>query len=704
MSENETMTPSMSIAWVIHSIARMKAVKIDRLQIYSAISDCDEFINTLQLSEEVGYAWIDAVVQVLTKMDGEIHVDISERPDPVHVPFVSCLPNLGLVIVTGLNGQNKWIVNACGKTLLLDSEATFPALTITFPPKKTTHQGEVLSIFKEEFRKNKLSFIEGGAASVISNLLALATSMYSMQVYDRVIPTQGYSTLFVLTVGVVLTLFFDLVIKTVRGYIVEDIQLKIDKRLSRVIFERLLSIRMDQLPLSVGSLSAQIRGYETIRTFLSTSTFYVLVDVPFGIVFIFLIGLITSPEVALIPLVFLCVSLFFGFAVRHKVDQHVAKSTAASNKKTGILVEAIEGAETIKSGAGGWNFLAKWLSVNEEAMSNDFALKSLSEKSMYATAAFQQVSYVLLIAIGAYIATQGHLTMGALIAASILSGRVLTPIAQIPSMLVQYSHAKTALSLLEQMFNLEMDNHDLTRPIIPADLGGNYHFKHVRYGYNAMHKGLVIPDLKISSGEKVGVIGPVGAGKSTLLRLLSGMYKPSEGRVLLDGLDVEQISRHCLAEHIGYIQQEHRLFSGTLRENLLIGIPDPGDEVIKEAARSTGLLSIIASHPHGLDLMIAEGGKGLSGGQRQLVALTRLLITKPGIWLLDEPTASLDPNAEETIRQLLHHTIQLKDTLVLVTHKPQLLSLVDRVIVIANNAIVLDGPKDPVLQKLSSNP
>jgi ATP-binding cassette subfamily C protein LapB len=256
---------------------------------------------------------------------------------------------------------------------------------------------------------------------------------------------------------------------------------------------------------------------------------------------------------------------------------------------------------------------------------------------------------------------------------------------------------------LEQVFALESDNHAVERPLIPQSISGRYHLERVRYSYPNSPKALLVQDLKITPGEKIGVIGPVGAGKSTFLRVLTGMHQAGEGRVLLDGLDIDQISRQFLSERIGYLQQDHRLFSGSLRENLLIGIPDPGDDVIRNVAQQTGLLEVISNHPKGLDLMIAEGGKGLSGGQRQLVAFTRLLLSKPNIWLLDEPTASMDNATEIRSMTALKTELRPEDTLVLVTHKPHLLTMTNRIIVIAQHQVLMDGPRDEILKKLTGS-
>lgn len=702
---------SMSATWAITAATRAQGKEIDRLRLHDAVGqNLVQFANLVteemsgtQEKPGVRQSTWEAVIKRIAVAAGLDGIALQDRPDPARLPALTWVHGAGWAVIRGLNAQNQWLIDVNGQVIQADASQPLPCVRLIGESYDLPiNEKPVFRLFMEQLRSEKKTLVEAAMASVLINVIATFVSLYSMQVYDRVIPTQGYSTLLVLTLGVMIALFFDIVVKVARSHLMESAVVNMDSRLTRTIFSQLLNIRLDQMPTSVGSLSAQIRGYETIRSFLSTTTFYLLVDVPFGIFFVALIALIGSPIAALVPLGFLFVTVAFGLVMRAKVDAHAAESTAAGNKKTGLLVEAIEGAETIKSGAGSWNVLSKWIDTSDEALFHEMKLKKLSERSSYVSGLMQQVSYVLLIGIGAYLAAEGHMTMGALIACSILSGRVLAPVAQIPSLIVQAAHAKASLTLLEKMFALETDNHDIERPLLPQTMCGHYELERVRFAYPGAPKALLIQSLNIKAGEKVGVVGPVGAGKSTLLRVLSGLYRASEGRVLLDGLDIDQISRQFLGEKIGYFQQDHRLFSGTLRENLLIGIPDPGDEVIKNAAGRTGLLAAIANHPKGLDLPIAEGGKGLSGGQRQLVALTRLLISNPAIWLLDEPTASMDSGTEARCLDVLRAEMQSDHTLVLVTHKPNLLALVDRLIVIANHTVVMDGPRDEILRKLST--
>ena len=331
-------------------------------------------------------------------------------------------------------------------------------------------------------------------------------------------------------------------------------------------------------------------------------------------------------------------------------------------------------------------------------------MRNISEHSQHLAGLLQQVSYTLLVAAGALLVSRGELTMGGLIACTILSGRVLSPVSMIPGQLVQWAHAKAALQGLDRLWALEDDHHGQEQPVVLDGIRGDYRFDAVVANYGA-NKALSLPSLVIRPGEKVGVLGPIGAGKTTLLRLLSGMYKPQEGRILLDDIDIAHLSKPVLAKHMGYVQQDGRLFAGTLRDNLILGQMDPGDEPILNAARRTGLLqAVITPHPKGLQQQIFEGGTGLSGGQRQLVNLTRAFLREPTIWLLDEPTASMDRGLELQVTQALKASIKPLDTLVLVTHKGEMLDLVDRLIVVANHQVVLDGPKAQVLQKLQTPP
>lgn len=639
------------------------------------------------------------------------------RPRWLRAPDAAALPALIYVrsgnrlgewgILRGKNAQGQWIsewwdVKEGRWQEQADAEFTehdFAVLKLSQPFVATS--SPVYQLIRQEVFAHRKLLLEAVIGGVIINVIALTTSLYSMQIYDRVVPTGASQTLLVLTLGVVLAVLFELMAKRLRTTIYEELIDKVDQRLSRTIYLRFLAIRLDQLPQSVGALAGQMRGYETVRGFFTSITTSLLIDAPFALIFTLLIALIAG-VLAVIPLIFFILSCVIGWYYRKRLENFAGKAMNASNFKTGLLVETVEGAETIKSGQGGWRMLSRWMKTTDDARDFELQMRNISEHSQHLTAAFQQLSYILLVACGALLVSKGELTMGSLIACSILSGRVLAPVAMIPNQLMQWAHSKAALQGLDRLWSLQDDHHGQEHPIVIESLRGHYRFENVVASYNG-NKALSVPGLQIKPGEKIGVLGPVGAGKTTLLRLLSGMYKPQEGRILLDDVDLCHLAKPLLAEHLGYVQQDGRLFSGTLRENLILGQLDPGDDLIMNAARKTGLLqAVISQHPKGLQQDIFEGGTGLSGGQRQLVNLTRAFLRGPSIWLLDEPTASMDRHLEMQITQLFKQSLKPEDTLVLVTHKNEMLELVDRLIVVANHQIIMDGPKALVIKQLNT--
>ena len=608
-------------------------------------------------------------------------------------------------LLRGKNAQNQWISEWWDKHTSRwveradDALPDHHAISLKLSQPYVASKSPVFRLILDELLSHRRIIRETVLASLIATVLALAISFFSMQVYDRVIPSSAMQTLLVLTLGVLIAIFFEWLIKHVRSHLYEELIDQVDQRLARTVYLRFLSVRLDQMPQSVGALASQMRGYETIRGFMTSMTTNLMVDAPFALFFAGVIALIAGP-LALIPTFFFLVSLAIGLFYRKRLENIAKQAMAASNLKTGLLVETIEGAETIKAGQGGWRMLTRWMRTTNDARDSELEMRNISEHSQHLAASFQQVSYVLMVAYGAYLVTRSDISQGALIACSILSGRVLSAVSIIPGQIVQWSHAKAALQSLDKLWSLEDDHHGQSQPIAIENIRGEYRLENITSHYQGS-RALMVPQLTIRPGEKIGILGQVGSGKTTLLRVLSGMFKPQEGRVLLDGLDLAHIDKPLLAQHIGYVQQDGRLFSGTLRDNLILGQVDPGDEAILEAARKTGLMqAVITPHPHGLQRTIYEGGTGLSGGQRQLVNLTRTVLRNPSIWLLDEPTASMDRNTEALMTQTLQEAIKPTDTLVLVTHKTEMLDLVDRLIVVYNHQIALDGPKQDVLRQL----
>ena len=683
-----------SLLYALGRLAQLQGEAVDRLALHEAAEGAQQDAN---LDPRALLLVVTRALQLKPARWLQM-ADAAEVPALLH-------DSRGWGILRGVNAQGQWLsewfdsATQRWEEAVVDDLSNFQIARLRLIKPFEASKSPVFRLIWNEVFSHKKALSDAAIGGVAINLIALATSFYSMQVYDRVVPTGATQTLLVLTLGMVFASIFELVAKHVRSKLYETLVDQVDQRLSRAIYMRFLAIRLDQLPGSVGALASQMRGYEMVRGFLTSVTSQLTVDAPFALLFLGLIGVI-SGWLAFIPAVFFVLSVAVGLYYRAQVNALASKATAAGNLKTGLLVETIEGAETIKSGQGGWRMLSRWMKTNDDARNYEQRVRHIQENAQHLMAVFQQISYVALVASGALLISKGEITMGALIACSILSGRVLTPASAIPNQLVQWAHTKAALAGLDRLWALQDDHFGCERPLLPAIIDGNYRFEGVtsRYGPN---KALEIKALTIRAGDKIGVLGPIGGGKTTLLRLLSGMYKPQEGRILLDDMEISHISKPMLAQHVGYLQQEGRLFAGTLRDNLVLGMIDPGDTVILEACRSTGLLAaVIARHPKGLQQEISEGGTGLSGGQRQMVNLTRVFLRRPNIWLLDEPTASLDRNAEVQVIAALKSALSAEDTLILVTHKMEMLEVVDRLLVIVDHQVIMDGPRQQVLDRL----
>ena len=571
--------------------------------------------------------------------------------------------------------------------------------TRTVEQRKISSSRTAHEWFEAAVRSHRGIFAEAIGASFLISTIGLAAAMYTMQVYDRVVPTKGYSTLLVLTVGVGIAMILELVSKQVRANMVDRACKAIDQDLSSIFFGKALDIRLDARPKTVGTFASQIRHFESVRNFMTSSTLFLFADVPFALLFILVIWLLAGP-VAIVPLVTVPVAFLVGLMFRDPIERLTAEHMEESNRKNGLLIEAVDGIESVKSVNGEWKMLDMWRELTAKIATTDIKMRSLSTLASNLTQTLQQTTYVGMIAVGAYLITVGELTMGALIACSIISGRALSPLAQLPNLIVQWKQAKIALETLDTIMQMPGDREPEVRLAVPDSCNGELSLEKVKFGYDPEHAVLDIPELKIRPGERVAIIGSIGSGKTTTIKILSGLYHPSLGRANLDGLDIKSLAPEFVRQHTGFLPQDVRLFNGTLRDNLTLGIPLPSDSQILEACQLTGLDSVIKAHPKGLELQITEGGRGLSGGQRQLVGLTRMLITQPKVLLLDEPTASLDSQVEQRVLQHLFDRIPKSSTIVVVSHKVAVLPYVSRVIVIDQGRVVVDGPREAVLATL----
>lgn len=547
----------------------------------------------------------------------------------------------------------------------------------------------------------KSVFVDAVLATALVSLLALAASLYSMQVFDRVIPNQGFETLWVLTVGVTLSICLEFFLKQVRSHTVDRACNEVDHELSEWFFNRMLGIRMEARPASVGTLASQIKGFEMVRGVLASTSLFVLADVPFALFFMVVIAIVGGWVVA-VPLVALPIALMTGLMFQRVIQRNTRENMSASNRKTGLLVEAVDGAEALKSNSAEWTVQARWNRLVAETSAAEQSIRNYSSLSQNMTVGLQQLSYVVLVAVGAYFVTINELTMGGLLACSIIGNRAMMPVVQLPGVMVQWALARAAIDGLEQIIALPNEDDEAHQNIVLQSVEGGLRFERARFAYGMVDRmALEVERLEIRPGERVGLVGPIGSGKSTLLKLASGLYRPAEGKLFLGGMDMSQLAPSVVREVVGYLPQETRLFSGSLRDNLLLGLPDPGEEAILAAARRTGLIELISGQPKGLALEITEGGRGVSGGQKQLIALTRMLLARPKVWLLDEPTGAMDSVSEARVVALLRELAAEGVTMVVTTHKTALLPLLDRLIVLQNGRLLLDGPRDTVLAKLS---
>jgi ATP-binding cassette subfamily C protein LapB len=582
----------------------------------------------------------------------------------------------------GLNSIMPENAMMAGKVIVLR-----PTLSLKLGAKKPK---SALDWFIYAILKRKGPFIEAMVSSTVISILALATSFYTMQVYDRVIPTQSYSTLTVITVGVLIAMLLELLTKQIRNVMLDRACQQIDNELSSVFFGKMLSIRMDARPKTVGTFAAQIKHFEMVRNFMTSSTLFIIADAPFVIFFILIIWTIGG-EIALVPLALVPISIAVGLYAKWKIAAIAEEQLEEANLKNGLLVEAIDGIESIKAVAGEWKMLEFWKHLSLISSDKELTSRSVTATATSVTQSVQQLSYVLLIAAGAYAIGSGKITMGALIACSIISNRALGPIAQISGKIVQWQHAKAALKGLDAIMKLPSDRNEDAQMVIPHLCQGRIRTENATFAYSEDSQAVNSVNLNITPGEKVAVIGPVGSGKSTLIKMLSGLYLPSKGKVFIDEVDMSHIDPEFLRESIGYLTQDIRLFNGSLRYNLTIGLASPSDAQILKACTQTGLINIIKGHAKGLELPIYEGGRGLSGGQKQLVGLTRMLIAKPKILLLDEPTASMDGDLELKVMKSIFTNAAPDAVVLLSTHKMSLLGFVDRIIVLDKAKVVLEA-------------
>lgn len=546
--------------------------------------------------------------------------------------------------------------------------------------------------FWSTMAQNRWSYTQVVLAAIVANILGLATSIFIMVVYDRVLPNEAFESLIALTLGVCIALVFDFIIKSLRASFVDQAGQKADKEMGRQIFNHLLDLQLRARKGSTGAIANTMREFETLREFFTSATLVAVVDLPFIFLFIFVVYLIGGP-LALVPAVAVPVVLLVGLAVQPLLAGLAERSFAAGQSKQNVLVETIAGLETIKATGAAPQMRARWEDAIERHADHGVRSRAVSQFALNATAFVQQAAQVFIVFFGVFLIAKGTVSMGALIASVILTGRTLAPLAQLAQTLTRLNAARTSYRSLNALMSADSERPHGRRWLSRPKLSGSIVFDNVSFRYpDAMTDTLSGVSFRINPGEKVAILGRIGCGKSTIARLILGLYEPTSGAVLHDGTDIRQIHPEDVRRNIGSALQDVWLFSGTVRENISIGARKLHDEEVLRCARIAGADDFVARHPSGYDLMLSERGEGLSGGQKQALALARALVGSPPILLLDEPTSSMDLQNEALVIDRLRSEVTDR-TLVVITHRTSLLEIVDRVIVIDQGKVVADGPK-----------
>jgi ATP-binding cassette subfamily C protein LapB len=580
-----------------------------------------------------------------------------------------------------------------GSTLYARPTYRYDART---PVVNNTRQGHW---FWSVIYENRSLYRDVLLAAFLTNTFALALPFFTMNVYDRVVPNHATDTLWVLSVGLALVLISDLILRVTRGRFVDLASSRADVKLSAYIMERVLGTRMEQRPISAGSFASNLRAFESVRDFISSATVVAFIDLPFALIFFIVIAWIGWPMV--IPLVIgALIVLLFAMSVQGRMHELAETTYRAGAQRNATLIEGLVGFETIKAIGAEAPIQRKWEKSAALLARIGVQLRLLSASATNTTMFTQQLVTLGIIIMGVYLISERELTMGGLIACSMLSSRAMAPIGQVAGLMVQYHTAATALTSLNEIMKQEVERPADASFISRGVLQGGIEFKDVSFNYpNQQTPALRNISFKVKPGEKVALLGRIGSGKTTIEKLVMGLYRPSSGAVLVDGIDLRQIDPAELRRQIGYVQQDVMLFYGTLRDNITMGAPLAEDADLVRAAEISGLTSLINQHPQGFDMLIGERGESLSGGQRQGVAIARAVIHDPPILLLDEPTSSMDHSSEEDIKRRLGAFSQGK-TVLIVSHRTSLLDLADRIIVMDAGRIVADGPKDQVVTAL----
>lgn len=701
-SEDQTFTKGEALALCLQRIAQHHRISVTPQSLVSGLPTTLDAFSPDLLVRSAKRAGIKARLQ---------NVEISE------------LPSNALPVIALLDGDKSVVVeaiNADGGAIIYDPQSGVESRAISLSDLQQLSSGFVL-LARPKFRLSASQL--GGMGmqsehwfwsvmlehrglyrdviytSLFVNVLALALPIFTMNVYDRVVPNAAFETLWVLAVGVLIAVFADVGLRVMRGYFLDYSARRIDVDLSAAILEKTLGMRLENKPVSVGSYASNLRSFEFLRDITTSASLTGFIDIPFAFVFLLVVAWI-SPYL-LIPIVIGIVALLLlALIMRPRLERLTETTYAASAQRNATLIETLSGLETLKAMGAESVMQRRWEEATRFLASQNLRSKNLQQWLSQSSSALQRFVQMFVIVLGVYLISAGQLSMGGLIACTMISSRATAPFAKLGSLITQYQNARVAMQAMDALFGTPSEYREESAYLSRESFNGDYEFKKVSFKYpNTELQSLSEASLKIKAGEHIAVLGRVGSGKSTLSKLALGLFQATDGEIRVDGVDIRQLDPHEYRGTVGYVPQEVTLFTGTLRDNISLGRPFITDAQLVRAVERAGIADWVNRHPLGFDMPISERGDSVSGGQKKCIAVARALVTEPNILILDEPTGGTDQTTERTIIESLSEFMKGR-TLIVVTHRNSLLALVDRIVVVDRGKIVADGARDAVVNAL----
>ncbi|MGF1695586.1 type I secretion system permease/ATPase [Vibrio lamellibrachiae] len=642
----------------------------------------------------------------------ENRAELNEIPDLI-LPVVLLLKGGDACVLNSINADNK-------EAEIVTGESGLVPIVISLEDLETQFTGRYFLV-KKQFRyderspevlktreghwfwgtiwQSKKIYRDVLIASILINIFAVAAPMFTRLVYDKVVPNLAFETLWVLASGIFVIFLFDLTLKLLRSYFIDVAGKKSDILISSKLFSKVLGIRMESKPPSVGAFARHLQEFESIREFFTSATISSLIDLPFSLLFLVLIWLMAG-DIVYVPIVGVLILVIYSLLIQGPLRRAIEEGSRLASQKYANLIESISGLETVKLFGAQSQFQYRWEEAVAHMANWNIKSKRITDGIQNTAGFVQQASNVGMIIVGVYLIAEGELTMGGLIAATMLSGRAIGPMVQLSLLSTRYNQAKSSMTIIEQVMQMPDEQEEGKRYIHRPIVQGKIELDRVTFSYpDSPVASIRDLSLSINPGEKVAIIGRIGSGKTTLERLIMGLYQPTEGSVRIDETDIKQLHHIDIRRNIGCVPQDSNLFYGSIRDNITLGRPLADDRDVMDAANRAGVTVFTQQDPAGLERQVGEGGLLLSGGQRQAVAIARAILGRPPVLLLDEPTSAMDNRSEMHIKHQLGQMTE-KETLILITHKTSMLDIVDRVIVMEKGSIIADGPKNQVLTNL----